>query len=348
MAQLQTTSITGSLSFSSAGALQLPQLTNAQTASYASVVGRWWYNSSTSKLNYSYCGVGSIGWSTGGALPASRWQGAGAGTTNTAALAVGGYSPTNPAVQRTVIAYNGTSWSSGGSMIATRRASAGSGTATSAMAVSGIVNGAAPGTGVETYNGTTWSTSTAIINGRYLNAANGASSTSTLAFSGVSGTCACVECWNGSTWANCTAMSIPRIQPGTGNTGGAASTQTVAVGGTTPSFGNPAFCTEVWNGTSWSSSGATIVARNAGIGAASSNTAVMAYSVSNLSSNATECFNGTSWATSCTMTNPRAYYAQSAGSATSGIAMGSGPYPTLLTCTELFNCTAGGLAVCSV
>ena len=74
----------------------------------------------------------------------------------------------------------------------------------------------------------------------------------------------------------------------------------------------------------------------------------MAYSVSNYVNTTSECFNGTSWATSCTMTNPRAYYAQSAGNATSGIAMGSGPYPTLLTCTELFNNTPGGLAVCSI
>jgi hypothetical protein len=123
MAQLQSTGITGSFNLTAA---------TANTGS----VGNLWYNTSTNKLQYSYCG-GS--WSSGGALITARCDLAGAGT-NTAALAFGGdISPTVVACTET---YNGTSWSAGGALITARSNLAGAGTNTAALAFGG--NGGAP------------------------------------------------------------------------------------------------------------------------------------------------------------------------------------------------------------
>ena len=118
MAQLQSTSITGSL--------------NMATVGNTGSVGNLWFNTTTNKLNLSYCFTGGL-WSAGGALITARANLAGAGT-NTAALAFGGRTPTVVACTQT---YNGTSWSAGGAMITARQQLAGAGTNTAALAFGG-------------------------------------------------------------------------------------------------------------------------------------------------------------------------------------------------------------------
>jgi len=119
MAQLQSTSITGSL--------------NMATVGNTGSVGNLWFNTTTNKLNLSYCFTGGI-WSAGGAMITARCALGGAGATNTAALAFGGLSPTNVACTEE---YNGTSWSAGSAMITARSALAGAGTNTAALAFGG-------------------------------------------------------------------------------------------------------------------------------------------------------------------------------------------------------------------
>ena len=97
MAQLQSTSITGSLSLAA---------TTVNTGS----CGNLWFNTSTNKLQYSYYGGA---WSAGGAMITDRNNLAGAGT-QTAALAFGGASP---AIRACTETYNGTSWSAGGAKL---------------------------------------------------------------------------------------------------------------------------------------------------------------------------------------------------------------------------------------
>ena len=74
MAQLQSTSITGSFNL---------EATTANTGS----CGNLWFNTSTNKLQYSYFG-GT--WTAGGAMITARYVLAGAGASSTAALAFGG------------------------------------------------------------------------------------------------------------------------------------------------------------------------------------------------------------------------------------------------------------------
>ena len=168
MAQLQSTSITGSLSLFT---------TTANTGS----CGNLWFNTSTNKLQYSY--YGGV-WSTGGAMITARQVLAGAGT-NTAALAFGGYTPLRSCTET----YNGTSWSAGGAMITARCALGGAGTNTAALAFGGATPTAAVLT--ETYNGTSWSTGTPLIT-RRVGLAGAGTNTAALAFGG--GTPTAVAC----------------------------------------------------------------------------------------------------------------------------------------------------------
>ena len=132
MAQLQSTSITGSL--------------NMATVGNTGSVGNLWFNTTTNTLNLSYCFTGSF-WKVGGAMITARQVLAGAGT-NTAALAFGGATPTIVACTES---YNGTSWSAGGAMITARCVLAGAGTNTAALAFGGKYGGGAV-TCTESYN----------------------------------------------------------------------------------------------------------------------------------------------------------------------------------------------------
>ena len=136
MAQLQSTSITGSLSLFT---------TTANTGS----CGNLWFNTSTNKLQYSYYGGA---WSAGGALSTARSNLAGAGT-NTAALAFGGAlgAPSYTLVACTET-YNGTSWSAGGALSTARYSLAGAGTNTAALAFGGRTPALSAVTCTETYS----------------------------------------------------------------------------------------------------------------------------------------------------------------------------------------------------
>ena len=172
MAQLQSTSITGSLSLAA---------TTVNTGS----CGNLWFNTSTNKLQYSYYGGA---WSAGGAMITDRNNLAGAGT-QTAALAFGGASP---AIRACTETYNGTSWSAGGALSTARYNLGGAGTNTAALAFGGFtLTPVASVACTETYNGSTWSTGGALITARS-NPAGAGTNTAALAFGG-SPALACTE-----------------------------------------------------------------------------------------------------------------------------------------------------------
>ena len=113
---------------------------------------------------------------------------AGAGASNTAALAFGGlFGGVSCACTET---YNGTSWSAGGALSTARYALAGAGTNTAALAFGGSTALAC----TETYNGTTWSAGGALIAGKRQLAGAG-TNTAALAFGGSPGG-ACTEAYN--------------------------------------------------------------------------------------------------------------------------------------------------------
>jgi len=62
MAQLQNTSITGSLEFNTGGFFKLG--TTLDTGS----VGNMWYDTGSNEVKVSFCGLGPATWSAGGAM----------------------------------------------------------------------------------------------------------------------------------------------------------------------------------------------------------------------------------------------------------------------------------------
>jgi len=73
-------------------------------------------------------------WSAGGAMTTARCELAGAGASNTAALAFGGRTTVTVACTES---YNGSTWSAGGVMVTARCLLAGAGTNTAALAFGG-------------------------------------------------------------------------------------------------------------------------------------------------------------------------------------------------------------------
>ena len=280
MAQLRSTSISGSLNIGS-----VPDTGSA---------GNLWYNSTTGKLNLSYCYIGGLWstagcmttprasltaagtktsalmfggfnndavtcteayngstWSTGGSLINKRCGNAGAGTSNTAAITFGGYSgqPSFSCLSCTE-AYNGTSWSSGGALIQIIYSNAGAGTSTSAVSFGGY-NPSGFSSNTETYNGFSWSSGGSMIYQRCGLAGVGQNSSNAIAINGYSpmGAQQSVEQYYGYYWQMIAYTSLCKYSlGGAGNT-----TDAIAFGGYDPSGGGLLRFTEVYNGSSWSS-----------------------------------------------------------------------------------------------
>jgi len=129
MAQLQNTSITGSLEFNTGGFFKLG--TTPDTGSAENM----WFDTVNNVVKISCTGANPSSWSTGGALITARELGAGAGTQN-AGLAFGGRTPT---IESCTEEYNGTSWTDGGSMNVAMSALSGAGTQAEGLAFTGNV-----------------------------------------------------------------------------------------------------------------------------------------------------------------------------------------------------------------
>jgi len=160
-------------------------------------------------------------WSAGGAMiNASRRDSAGAGASNTAALAFGGGTPACTACTE---AYNGTSWSTGGAMITARTALGGAGTDTSALAWGGSNCISSPSvfcTCTEAYNGTAWSAGGALPLGLRQLGSAGTSATAAISVAGRApfGASVCTFTYNGSTWTKCSNYLQDRCQLGAAGT----------------------------------------------------------------------------------------------------------------------------------
>ena len=112
MAQLQNTSVTGSLE--STTDIRVGTYLTLGNTENTSSVGNLWYDENDNSLKLSFGQFQAGSWSTGGALITGRSELAGAGTQN-AGLAFGG-SPSLSCTEE----YNGTSWSSGGALSTAR------------------------------------------------------------------------------------------------------------------------------------------------------------------------------------------------------------------------------------
>ena len=194
------------------------------------------------------------GWSTSGAVPAARYSWVGGIGIQTAAVGAGGLTSPGP-VSTDSYEYNGSSWTADGSISTGRCDAGGAGTLTAGLAMGGRTGG--PGassnsTAVEEYNGTSWTGGTVMpaatdqFTGAGLQtAAIQAGGDLTNSSSGIS---SCSE-YDGSSW---TALpSLNTSGRAIGNSG--TTTSALAYGGQ-----NRTTATESFNGTSWTTSPATL------------------------------------------------------------------------------------------
>jgi hypothetical protein len=282
-------------------------------------LGQIWYNSSSGTLKgYLFATVNA--WSAGGNLNTARTAAGGSGTA-TAALTFGGVTSVN---LNSTESYNGTSWTTLPATMGTARRALGSfGTQTASIAAGGVSTGATNLT--ESYNGSTWSPVGNMNASTYYVTAVG-TQTAGLAFARTPATGA-TESWNGSSWTNVNSMVSSRSQAA------GAGTQTAAlVFGGAPNLTT----TESWNGSSWTSVNSLNTGRG-DLGGLGTQSLALAFGGQSPFRTATELWNGTSWTSNPTgLANARIEIA-SAGTQTSGLAIGGGQGgPAYYNYTELW------------
>ncbi len=101
-------------------------------------------------------------WAAGGSLSQGRSDLMGAGTGETSAVAMGGFSPA-PTARAETEEYGGTSWTSGGSLSTGRGQGAGFGIETAALVTGGEVSGGTKQSATEEYNGSSWTSGGSLI-----------------------------------------------------------------------------------------------------------------------------------------------------------------------------------------
>ena len=187
--------------------------------------------------------------------------------TQTAGLCAGGYDGTSPVANSEE--WNGSSWSEGNNLNTGRYGNQGGGSQTSAITWSGTSDGGSTfPTASESYDGTSWTATNPTNTGMYKSAGAG---TSELALKFGGGGSTATESFDGTNWTTVGSLNTARADSG------GAGTQTLAIaisGNPIPVAGSK---TELWNGTAWSESPATIgTARASGGGAGSQTSGLFA------------------------------------------------------------------------
>jgi len=204
----------------------------------------------TASINYD-----GAAWSVSSALILDRSTVGAAGTSQNAALAIGGYrTPYTPGMCTETEAYDGMTWSEVGDLITGRKQADGAGAQNAALFIGGYdVAASANSDKTEEYNGSAWSAGGALIIARQVHSAAG-EQYAALAIAGkVPSVSATMEEYNGSVWSAGTAK-ITALAEGAAD-GGVGS---VIMAGSGVSPGGQ---TEEYNGTSWKAGPVLITGR---------------------------------------------------------------------------------------
>ena len=274
--------------------LKSKKIKDAKTAAQATGAGAW---STTNNLNTARDQIAGAGTTTSGLVFGENFGGetesfngtsyteqndlnnnrralAGAGASNTAALAFGGneiHSGPNAAADNTE-SFNGTSWTELADLNQARSFTVGCGTNTAALALGGSTgNGGNPPITAEneSWNGSSW-TELGDLNGARNAMGLGGTTTSAIAFGGGPRT-ENTETWNGSTWTEVNNLNTARLALGGA---GSSSTAAVAFGGSASPGAVGA--TELWSGSSWAEQNDLSNARTYLASSKGSNTAALA------------------------------------------------------------------------
>ena len=210
-------------------------------------------------------------WTEVNDLNLARHYVAGAGVSNTSALAFGGNAPPQTANTET---WNGSNWTEVNNLNEVKELLGGSGTQTSALAY----GGARPGgystlASTEIWNGSNWTEVNNLNTGRNGLSGAGADSTSAVAFGGVPSPSPAgldiTELWNGTNWTEVNDLNLARVYIGSAGIATAA----LAIGAQPSPQGQ----TESWNGTNWTEVNDLNVGRAGSLGGAGTNTLALAF-----------------------------------------------------------------------
>jgi len=260
-------------------------------------------------VDHPYAGA----WGSGGNLNTAKQQMAGAGTTHTAALAIGGA----PTPKTTNESYDGSSWTELADINTGRSLMIGAGSTTAAIIAGGYVS---PNnqTVTETWNGSSW-TEVNDLNTATRGAAGFGSSTAALSAGGrvpPNTNSAKNENWNGSSWTEVGDLNSARyIMAGAGTT-----TSGIVFGGD-PSND----VVESWNGSAWTEVNELNTGRNQLAGSGASNTSALAFGGGGAVA-VTESWDGSSWTEVNDLSTGREALSSSQSSpAFDALAFGGGP-----------------------
>ena len=274
-------------------------------------------------------------WSAGGSLSTGRSQLMAAGTGETSAVAIGGF--TNGSTSTTATEeYGGTSWTGGGAMSTQRGRAAGFGIETAALVLGGHTQAGGEPKGVETYNGSAFTAGTAIgpYPGDY--AAYAGPSTSGIIFGGAPYTTNTAE-YDGE-WSAGGSLSTGRSQLMAAGTG---ETSAVAIGGFT-NGSTSTTATEEYGGTSWTGGGAMSTQRGRAAGFGIETAALVVggnTSPDTTLTAASEEYGGSSWTAGGNLITATGTYIGGWGTQTDGVVVG-GANPSYVTTTLGYDGTA--------
>jgi hypothetical protein len=240
-------------------------------------------------------------------------------------------------------------WSSGGSLNTARLGSGSAGTQTASSMFGGLVKVPAqsPTGATELYNGIAWTTSPATMGTARYKIAGVGTQTAALGFAGSAYPPAGptvfnkseTESFNGTAWT--AGGALPTAQNSIGGVG--TQTAALAFGGSTytpPANTTLKNTTYNYNGTSWTTSPATMNTARQSPGGAGTQTAALAFGgYTTAYSAATESYNGSAWTTVNSLNTARSFVG-SAGTQTAALTFGGSNAPGVSAATELWNGTS--------
>ena len=282
--------------------------------------------------------ITAAAWSSATAMNTGRGRFGSAGA-QTSAIAVGGYAvPGNTANTET---YDGSSWTETGNIPAAKNSFPVIGSQTACLSAGGYTPPSYT-TACDTFNGSSWTSAPAMNTGRESAVSSTASPyTSCVVYGGYDGSPphfeGHTEEFTGSAWSEQSNMPTAVSQSG----GGGTQTAAISSGGGTPSLSS---VTQLYNGSSWTTSPATLVSGQKWLGYAGTQTANLIFGGStnpaSTQTAVTQGWDGTAWSTRPSMGTGRYGVGGSGqGSVTAALAFGGlVPSPfTGLTTTEEFN-----------
>ena len=283
-------------------------------------------------------GVAGAAWSSGANLGTAVQYAAGAGTLTAGLVISGG----DPAKITTTQEYDGSAWANGGAVTNARIDAGSAGTQTSALVTGGTAP-PGPTSATEEYDGTSWTAGGALSRGAGRGLCGSCGATQDAAWvAGGRGSPDfndLMETYNGTTWTETNDLNTGRAYA----MGAGTTTAGILFGGMTgdPSLTGNTAATEIWDGTSWSTSPATLNSTRREAGGSGTQTLALCFGgvgpPSNEKKVVTEAFDGTSWTEVADLATARMGGAPSKlGTQTASFYAGGAAAPGVTNATEEF------------